>query len=212
MKDIPVFTTEYGVAGLTLSQISYSQAAYVRIHASLDPGKLIDECVGFCRACGAEAVYGTGHEALENFPLYTSVIRMSCMKASLPKADVALWPVLPENMEKWREVYNQKMVRVPGSRCMSRMDMEAYQKKGGAYFVHREGELLGIGSIDGETIETVASCCPGAGREIVLALAELIPSDSVFVEVATANIKAKTLYENLGFLPSQEICCWYKIF
>ena len=115
-------------------------------------------------------------------------------------------------MEKWREIYNQKMARVPGSRCMSRLDMEAYQKKGGAYFVHRNEALFGIGSFDGETIEAVASCRPGAGREIVLALAELIPSESVYVEVATANIKAKSLYESLGFLSSQEICRWYKIF
>lgn len=212
MKDIPVFTSEYGAAGLTLSQIPYNQVAYVRIHASIEPGKLIEECVGFCRACGAEAVYGTGHDLLESFPLYTSVIRMGCMKASLPKTDVALWPVLPENMEKWRQIYNRKMARVPGSRCLTQKDGEAYLKKGGCYFIHRTGELLGIGSIDGDTIETVASCRPGAGREIVLALADLISSDSVHVEVATANVKAKMLYESLGFFPSREICRWYKIF
>ena len=78
MRDIPIFTSEYGAAGLVLKEIPYQQTAYITIHASEDPEKLIEECVSFCRACGAERIYASGHEDLEVFPFHRSVIRMRC--------------------------------------------------------------------------------------------------------------------------------------
>ena len=56
MRDIPVFTTEYGVASLVLREIPYRQEAYISIQSSLQPEELLAECVSFCRACGAEKV------------------------------------------------------------------------------------------------------------------------------------------------------------
>ena len=57
MRDIPMFTTENGVAGLVLSQIPYRQTAYVTIHASSEPAALVGECLQFCRAAGAERIF-----------------------------------------------------------------------------------------------------------------------------------------------------------
>ena len=78
MKDIPVFATEYGVASLVLKEIPYLGAAYVTVQDSLEPEKLLEECIGFCRACGAERVCATGHPALEKRPLYTAMWQMRC--------------------------------------------------------------------------------------------------------------------------------------
>ena len=50
MRDIPVFTTQYGVASLVLREIPYRQEAYISIQSSLQPEQLLEECIGFCRA------------------------------------------------------------------------------------------------------------------------------------------------------------------
>ena len=101
MKDIPMFTTEFGVASLVLNQIPYRGEAYIRLQATEQPEELLKECVGFCRACGAEHFYATGHPYLEQLPLHTAVLRLQCAVSALPETDAALFPVLPENLEQW---------------------------------------------------------------------------------------------------------------
>ena len=41
MKDFPVFTTEYGVASLTLKEVPYREEAYVLLR-DVQPGGLVD--------------------------------------------------------------------------------------------------------------------------------------------------------------------------
>ena len=65
MKDIPVFHTEYGVASLFLREIPYRKRAHIKIQSSLEPDKLLEECIGFCRACGAEWIDAAGDPFLE---------------------------------------------------------------------------------------------------------------------------------------------------
>ena len=60
MRNIPVFTTEYGVGSLILREIPYRQEAYIRIQDTKEPEAFLGECVDFCKAAGAERIYGTG--------------------------------------------------------------------------------------------------------------------------------------------------------
>ena len=93
MRDIPVFTTEYGVASLVLREIPYRQEAYICIQSSCQPGQLLAECIGFCRACGAEKIYARNHEILGKYPLHTSIIKMRGI-AQVDEVKVEnLWPV-----------------------------------------------------------------------------------------------------------------------
>ena len=72
--------------------------------------------------------------------------------------------------------------------------------------------LLGIGIAAGERIDAVAACVPGAGRDVVLALAHAISGETVCLEVASTNTRAVRLYGCLGFIAAKEVICWYKIF
>ena len=54
MKDIDLFTTEYGIASLILKEIPYKGEAYIRLRETQQPELLLQECVRFCRRCGAE--------------------------------------------------------------------------------------------------------------------------------------------------------------
>lgn len=211
MRDFPVFTTEYGVASLILKEIPYQGAAYIILRDSLEPEKLAAECVDFCRVCGAEAVYATGHECLESRPFYTAMWEMRCPAGALPDTDAALWPVQENTLEQWRRIYNEKVRRVPNGAWMTEAEGRKMLEKGDGYFVHRADTLLGIGRASGEIIDWVAAVQPGAGRDVVAALAHAVTEDTVMLTVASANEKAIRLYEKLGFVKSREVSRWYTL-
>ena len=209
MKDIPMFTTEYGVAGLVLREIPYTAIAYIRLLATEQPELLLQECVSFCRACGAETFYATGDPWLEHFPLHTAVVEMRCAASALPQTDTALFPVLPETLLKWRDIYNEKMKNIPNAAYLSEQDAKAMLDTGDGYFVHRNGTLLGIGKAGNGRIDAIAALQKGAGRDVVLALCSLLNDDIVTLEVASNNEKAMSLYKSLGFIATRELSRWY---
>ena len=212
MKDIPVFATEYGIASLVLKEIPYQSAAYVTVRDSLEPERLLEECIGFCRACGADRIYATGHSELESRPLYTAMWQMQCSLEALPDTDAALWPVQENTLKQWQQIYNDKVRNLPNGAWMTDADARKMIEKGDGYFIHRGETLLGIGRASGDTIDWVASLQPGAGRDVVLALSHAITEETVLLTVASVNIKAVKLYENLGFLKNKELSRWFQIF
>ena len=212
MKDIPVFTTEHGAASLVLSQIPMRQEAYVRLQAVGDAAGLIEDCVGFCKACGAERVFATGHNCLADYPLETTILFYQGQKSALPQTDACLWPVLPENVSTWREIYNRRMTSVPHAALIPALSEQELVDSNACYFVHRDGTLLGIGRVDENDLSAVVSECKGCGSEIVSALASLIPEETIRLEVASANTRAIRLYERLGFLCVGEGDRWVQIF
>lgn len=211
MKDIPVFATEYGIASLVLKEIPYQSAAYVTVRDSLEPERLLEECIGFCRACGADRIYATGHSELESRPLYTAMWQMQCSLGALPDTDAALWPVQENTLKQWQQIYNDKVRNLPNGAWMTDADARKMIEKGDGYFIHREETLLGIGRASGDTIDWVASLQPGAGRDVLLALSHAITEETVLLTVASVNIKAVKLYENLGFLKNKELSRWFQI-
>lgn len=211
MRDFPLFDTEYGIASLILKEIPYQGTAYIILRDSLEPEKLLAECVSFCRVCGAEKIYATGNECLEGRPLLTAMLELRCPRAALPDTDAALFPVQEETLERWRTIYNEKVRRVPNGAWMTEADGREMLKKGDGYFVHRDGELLGIGRASGEIIDWVASVKPGAGRDVVAALAHAIMADTVLLTAASENQKAIALYESMGFVKTREISRWHEV-
>lgn len=205
------FTTENGVAGLTLSRIPYTREAYITVRDSCTPEALVEECVSFCLAAGAEKVYASGDPYLEAYELHTRILRMRCPKVSLPGSDAALFPVQEHTFETWRDLYNERMRNVSNAAYIKATDAPRILREGGAYFVHRDGKLLGIGLVDCEDVKAVASLVPGMGQTVLCALCEAIPSDMVALEVADNNTPAMKLYERLGFLPVQEVSRWFRL-
>ena len=109
MRDIPFFTTEYGVASLVLKEIPYKGVAYITIQSSMQTEELLKECVNFCKMAGAEHIYATGSALLEQYPFYTTVIKMQQLRDKLPKGNGCLLPVTEETAEQWRSIHNEKM-------------------------------------------------------------------------------------------------------
>ena len=211
MKDIPVFDTENGIASLFLREIPYRQRAHIKIQSSQDPEKLLEECIAFCRMCGAEWIDAAGHDYLEKYPLITSLYAMTCPKAALGETDACLFPVTEETVDQWVDICNHRMKDIPNCAWMDRAQGLEMLKEGDGYFVHKDGVLWGIGRASGEMIDTVISVVPGKGEAVLLALASLLDTDVVRLQVASENHRAIRLYERLGFIKVKELSRWYRV-
>lgn len=211
MKDFPLFTTEAGIASLTLSNIPYTKTAYFQIQDSQDPEQLVKDCRDFCVAVGAEAVYGTGHVFLEQYPFHTSIIELECFKDDLPLTKAFVSKVSKANAERWRELYWDRMREVYNSAYISKSDMKRHLEECECYFVYLEECEVGIGMVKGNEITVMAGIVPGKGCDVLLALAKQVNSDKVKVTVADQNISAMRLYARLGFTRTNVISKWYKI-
>lgn len=211
MKDIPVFNTEYGVASLFVREIPYRKRAHIKIQCSLEPEKLLEECVAFCRACGADWIDATGDAYLERYPRLATLVLMQRQLIDLPQTDACLFPVTESTVQQWLDIYNERMADVPNVAFMDGTDGKELLKTGDGYFVHREGKLLGIGKAAGDYIDAVISVVPGAGETVVLALSSLLTGDTIRLMVADTNVRAVHLYERLGFVKTKEISRWYRV-
>ncbi len=211
MKDIPMFTSEYGVASLFLREIPYRGRAHIKIQSSMDPEKLLEECVSFCRMCGAEWIDAAGHEYLEKYPLITALVSMQCSRERLGEGDAYLFPMTEQTMQQWLDICNERMANVPNAAYLDAREGRDLLQKGSAYFVHKDGELLGIGIASDDFIDTVVAVKPGAGETVVRALNGVLTGDTARLMVADANTRAVRLYERLGFVKVKELSRWYQI-
>ena len=211
MQDIPMFTTEYGAASLFLKEIPYRGRAHIKLQSSLEPEKLLAECVSFCRMCGAEWIDAAGNPYLEKYPLITALWEMRCDRAAIPETDACLFPVSEQTVAKWLEIYNTRMADIPNAAYMDAKDGRELLKTGDGYFVHRDGKLLGIGKAAGDFIDTVIAVEPGMGETVVRALASVLTEDTVRLWVASANTRAVRLYGRMGFVKCKELSKWYQI-
>lgn len=212
MKDIPVFTTEDGVASLLLKQIPTRQAAYIRVQ-DVQPGRLealLAECAAFCRMAGAERVFADRNDDPAAVP--QSVVYEMRGEAWVDKEKLAnLFPVTEETAARWRQIYNERMCGVDHAAALSFLDEKQIITSGGAYFVHRAGELLGIGWVEEDRLLAIASVVPGAGERVAYSLMSLVEGAQLTLEVASTNKNAIRLYEKLGFLKTKELYRWYEV-
>lgn len=211
MRDIPVFTTEYGVASLVLREIPYRQEAYIRIQSSCQPEELLAECVGFCRACGAERIYARNHEFLQKYPLHTAIVKMRGIARVDESKVECLWPVTEQTVSQWRQFMNQRLKDVDNAGTLESQGEKEILERGGAYFVHRNGELLGGGWLVNGELLLIAAAVPGAGERVMHTLMSTQPGQPMELEVASTNTRAILLYEKLGFVKTEELSRWYRV-
>ena len=211
MKDLPLFTTPYGTASLVLREVPYQRTAYIRLLAAQEPEKLLEECVSFCRMVGAEKILLREAEEVKGYPLHTAIWQMRVARESLPDTDGALLPVQDHTADLFQKIYNGKVAHIPNAAWMDDADKREMLKTGEGYFVHRGECLLGIGRVLGGEIRFLAAVQPGAGADVVKALAHAVTEDMITLEVASANEKAVKLYERLGFIRIRELSRWYDV-
>ena len=213
MKDFPFFATEFGVAGLELREIPYRGEAYIRIREVV-PGKLgqlVEECASFCRMAGAERVYAQGHPELSEWPLHTAVLEMRGTAWVEKEKLACLFPVTEETASQWRQLCNEAMRNVDNAATREAGDEEGLLPEPGAYFVHDNGQLLGIGWLKDGELRTVAAMQRGVGERVMHTMMSLAEGEPIRLEVASTNTRAIRLYERLGFVTVGEQSRWYVV-
>lgn len=213
MRDLPIFTTEYGVSSLVLKEIPYRKEAYIHIRdVQLDFFKEhLAECISFCRMCAAERIFAEGSELLERYPLYTAVYKMQGTALSEREKMASLFPVTEETIGKWRTLYNEAMRSVDNAGTLESREEKQILNSGGAYFVHRAGELLGIFWLEEFKLLAVAAVKKGVGETVMHTMMSLIEGELMELEVASTNLRAIRLYEKLGFVKTTELSRWYQV-
>ncbi len=214
MKDIPIFTTEWGIASLLLKEIPYRQEAFIRIRSAAPGGlsPLLEECITFCRMAGAEKIYAEGDEGLQSFDCHAVVLKMrGHALVDLTKVR-CLFPVTEATVAFWRKIYNERMQDVDCAATLTAFDEKDLTNNPGAYFVHRDGELLGIGLMEDTKLRAICSVKQGTGEEILHTLLSLVEGEYVSLEVASTNLRGRSLYEKFGFITVSEGEHWYRVF
>ena len=212
MKNIPLFTTQSGIASLILEQIPFNKTAYIRIQSSMDLEIFLQECVVFCRAVGAEKIYAAGEGLTEKDGPCASVIRMVRERTGIPEGTLNLIPLNREHLEIFRSIYNRTMCKIPNASGMSVQDIEGIYEDGSGYLVYQFEEMVGIGIANGEWIHTIISLKKGMGEAIMRTLISALAGVWVRVELIDSNLPAKTLYERMGFSVYETVSKWHRIF
>ena len=136
---------------------------------------------------------------------------MACALMTVEKPPANLFPVTEETVSKWRSIYNERMSGVDNAATLTAFDEKKILASGGAYFAHRDGELLGIGWMEGSEVRCIAAVKRGAGGHVLRTLMTVADSDRVTLEVASTNHRAIRLYEKLGFFPCGEGKSWHTV-
>ena len=212
MKDFPMFTTEYGVASLILKEVPYRQEAYIIIQSTQQPKELLEECISFCRVVGAEKIYARGHELVESCPLHCAIYEMRG-KVPVDERKIAnLWPVTPENIGAWRDFLNCRMKGIDNAGTLEKNGEKEILDLGGAYFVHRDGELLGAGWIVNGELMLIAAAEKGMGEQVLHTLLSAAVSEEIRLQVVSTNERAIGFYEKMGLIKTAELRRWYRVF
>ena len=213
MRDFPFFTTDYGIASLVLKEIPYRQEAFIGIRDVQEDffQEHLTECVSFCRMAGAQRIYAAGHKKLEEFPLYTKVLKMQGKAWVDPEKEANLFPVTEDTASHWRQIYNTAFACVDNASTLESRDEEKLIASCGAYFVHDCGTLLGIRWVEDNVLLALASVKKGCGDRVLHTLMSRMEGEQMTLEVASTNRRAIELYKRLGFLTVAEVSSWYQV-
>lgn len=211
MRDFPMFTTDFGVASLILKEVPYRQEAYIVIQSALEPEELLRECISFCRMVGAERIFARGHGDLAQYPHYSTLYQMRGRLVLDPEKIAHLWPVTQETVEKWRELINNRLRGIDHAATLEKKDEKEILEQGGAYFVHRDGKLLGAGWMVDEQLKMIVSCCPCMGEVVLHSLLSVAEPEWIELDVVSTNERAIRFYERVGLVKTAEHYNWYRV-
>lgn len=217
MKNIPMFTSSYGVATLILREIGWSGHAYVLVRSVWNgrTAQLLEECRGFCRAVGAEEIYASWETNELPAEHAYDMIAMIRPKADLPEPvqSVELEQVTPETAEEYLRIYNRCFRDVPSAASYDRKSLEPLYGEDLAWLARVDGRFAGVAEISKEGLEGIAVLPEfrGLGRDLALSVLPMVPSPTLRLKVASTNRRAMALYDRLGFVREKLERRWYRL-
>ena len=215
MKDIPVFTGAHGIATLVLKEIPWSGCGYVIVRSVWDDAAaFLEECLGFCRACGAEQVYASWGLAELPAPHGYDMVELQMKKSELPQGrNIEIEELTKETGRMFLNVYDRCFQSVPNAASYSEKDVARLLGEETAYLVFRDGVCAAIAEISKEGLEAVAvlPAYRGLGYDLTRTVLERVPSLTLKLKTASTNERALRLYKRLGFQQTAVLSRWWKL-
>lgn len=211
MRNIPIFTAEYGIASLILDQIPYTATAYVHIRSVSNLGAFLEECKDFCRAAGAEKIFATGARLDDYPPVYEIFTFKRPLRREEQPLTASLVQISEQTLDQWLDAYHSAIAHIDGAAYLSKLEAKRLLLDGHTYFVFDDNRLLGIGIVKGENIDVIASLVPGCGTRVFHTLCQCLSGPDVVVNVASTNLRAIRFYKKLGFALDSCKEKWYQI-
>ena len=217
MKNIPLFTSSYGLATLILKEISWNGRAYVLIRSVWNDqtAALLDECRSFCRAVGAEEIYASWEQEALPADHAWDMIDMVCQKSALPapRQTVELEQATPETAEDYLRIYNQCFRDVPAAASYDRKSLEPLYGEDLIWLAKVRGKYAAVAEISKDGLEGIAVLPEfrGLGFDLAATVLRMVPSTEVRLKVASTNVRAGRLYDRLGFTAAGISRRWYRL-
>lgn len=217
MKDIPIFTGQYGIGSLILREIPYKQCAYVLVRSAREGhmADFLEECSGFCRAAGAEWVLASAPEPLSFLPHVHDMLEYACRRDQLPPPmrPVDLEPLCDDNAERYREIYNDLFRAIPNAATCTPEDLRRLREKSRAFLAKVGGETAGICQWTGSELNTIGVLpnFRGLGHRLALTAFGQMEGEVITLRVSSSNGPALRLYQKLGFDRTQVLSSWYAL-
>ena len=217
MKDIPIFTGQFGIGTLILREIPYKKCAYVMVRGTKE-GMLTDflkECRQFCTMAGAEWILATADEPLVFLPHVHDMLELTCRKEILPPPlkPVDLEPVTMENGAEFLRHYNGLFRTIPNAATYAEADLQRILSQEQACLAMVDGQIAGIGEwTDNELCAIgVLSEFRGLGQRLALTILQKMHGEVITLRVSSSNSPALRLYGKLGFDRSRVLSSWYAL-
>lgn len=215
MKDIPIFTGQFGMASLILREIPVKNCAYVMVRDA-QRGRLrafLEECRQACSLAGADHILATAEEPIDFLPHVHDMLELVCRKSDLPAVwePVALIRVTEELGSRFLQHYNALFRDIPNAATYYQADVDRILKQERAYLASVQGEVAGIGEVTDTELCAIGVLPPfrGLGERLALTLLREISAEEVTLRVSSSNVPALRLYEKLGFSRRRVLSRWY---
>lgn len=217
MKDIPIFTGQFGIATLILREIPHQGGAYVMVRGTKE-GYLqafLEECRTFCVMAGAQWVLATADEPLDFLPHVHDMLELSCPRALLPPPSkpVEAIPVTVENGEEFLRCYRLLFRAIPNAATYTQTDLQRILEQEQACLALVDGKTAGIAQwTDGELCAIgVLPEYRGLGHRLALTVFSRMTAEEITLRVSSSNAPALRLYQKLGFDRKRILSRWYAL-
>lgn len=205
MQNIPIFTGVHGMATLILKEIPTSGLAYVLVRSVWQNSLagLLAECRDFCRAAGAETVYGSWDcrdlPAEHAYDVWELTLEWD--KLPPPPEEVPLTPLTARNGQDYLSVYNRCFAKMPGHASYDRRDIQRLQGKDLAFLVYRDGVPAAVAELGDNKLEGLGVLPEfrGLGYSLALTVLGRLPGPALTLRVVSTNARALALYRRIGF-------------
>lgn len=217
MKDIPIFTGQFGIATLILREIPHQGGAYVMVRSAKE-GHLqafLEECRTFCVLAGAQWVLATADEPLDFLPHVHDMLELRCPRSQLPPPvkPVDTVPLTAENGEEFLRCHRQLFRTIPNAATYTQADLQRILEQDQACLAMVRGQTAGIAQWnDGELCAIgVLPEYRGLGHRLALTVFQRMTAETVTLRVSSSNAPALRLYQKLGFDRSRVLSRWYAL-